>query len=325
MGAYKASSHKNKRRALSFVLKLAFSLGIIVYLLARYRAELGDVLPTLSQASWPWLAIAFSLHALGLVISAYRWQMLARALDDEIPFAYLVRSYLVGTFFNLFLPTRFGGDVVRVWDGSKYSDSVTKATAIVAVERLTGVIVLFVFAAGASLLRLDLARRLPVVWAGLALGVAGLAALAVFFLPATGRFLGRPRGPGLAGRASAKLLLFRSAVLHFRKSPATFARATAWAVLLQLNVIAYYLLIGRALRLEIPVVDYFIFIPLVLLLQILPITVNGLGLRETAYIQVFAFYGLSAGTAVSFDLVEIAFGLAVGLLGAAVYVVRKRP
>jgi uncharacterized protein (TIRG00374 family) len=315
----------SRRRTLFFVLKLAFSLGIIAYLLSRYRAELGDVLPTLGRASWPWLAAAFSLHALGLVISSYRWQILARAQGDDIPLAYLVRSYLVGTFFNLFLPTRFGGDVVRVWDGSKRSDSVTKATAIVAVERLTGVIVLFVFAVGGSIVRLDLARRLPFVWATLALGVVGLAALAAFFLPATGRFLSRRPGLGLVGRAAAKLLLFRTAILRYRESPAAFARATAWAVLLQLNVVAHYLLIGRALRLDIPAVDYFIFIPLVLLLQILPITINGLGLRETAYIQVFASYGLSAGTAVSFDLVEIVFGLAVGLLGAAVYILRKRP
>ncbi|MBM3294446.1 MAG: flippase-like domain-containing protein [Candidatus Aminicenantes bacterium] len=311
------------RRSLAFVFKLAFSAGIIAYLLSHYRGELGDVGPTLGRASWPWLLFAFSLHGLGLLCSAYRWQILARAQGDRIPLGFLVRSYLVGTFFNMFLPTRFGGDVVRIWDGSKYSRSVTKSTAIVAVERLTGIIVLFAFAAGASLVRLDMARRLPVIWIALALGIAGLAALAAFFLPATGRLLGRLPVRGIFRKAMDKVVLFRSTVIRYKEAPAAFALASVWAVLLQLNVVLYYFVIGRALRLPLPALDYFIFIPLVLLLQILPITINGLGLRETAYIRIFASYGLSAGTALSFDLVEIAFGLAVGLIGAAIYVARK--
>jgi len=304
-------------------LKLAFSLGVVAYLLAHYRAELGDVLPTLRRASWPWLLLAFSLHALGLFFSAYRWQILARAQGDRIPLGFLVQSYLVGTYFNMFLPTRFGGDVVRIWDGSKYSRSLTKSTAVVAVERLTGIMVLFAFALVASLVRLDMARRLPVIWIALALGAAGLAALAAFFLPPAGRLLRRGPSHGLIRKAADKLLLFRSTVIRYKETPAAFALATFWAVLLQLNVVLYYLLIGRALGLAIPAFDYFIFIPLILLLQIIPITINGLGLRETAYIQIFAFYGLSAGTAISFDIVEIAFGLAVGLVGAAIYVARR--
>jgi uncharacterized protein (TIRG00374 family) len=312
-----------RRKTLSFVLKLAFSLGVVAYLVFRYRAELADVGPALRRVSWPWLLLAFSLHALGLLFSAYRWQILARAQGDRIPLIFLIKSYLVGTFFNIFLPTRFGGDVVRIWDGSKYSESVTKSTAIVVVERLTGIMVLFVFALAASLARLDMAREVPVIWAALGLGILGLSALSLFFLPLTGRLLRRGPGHGLVSKAFERLLVFRSTILRYRETPAAFVQATFWAVLLQLNVIVYYVLIGRSLHLKIPAVDYFAFIPLVLLLQIIPVTINGLGLRETAYIQIFAFYGLSAGTAISFDLIEIAFGLIVGFLGAAVYVARK--
>ena len=153
----------NKKNTVVFVLKLAFSLAILVFIFATQTSlgKIGDVLKTVNPY---WLILAFSLHAFGLTISAYRWQILARAQGDEVPLIYLAKSYLVGTFFNNFLPTRFGGDVVRIWDGSLYSKSLVKSSAIVLVERFTGIIVLFLFAVAASLFRLDMARHLPIIW-----------------------------------------------------------------------------------------------------------------------------------------------------------------
>jgi uncharacterized protein (TIRG00374 family) len=311
------------KRTLLNILKVVLSLGGLAAVFLLSRAKFPEIGRTLAAASWGWLAVAFSLHTLGLLFSAYRWQILAKAQGDHIPLGYLVKSYIVGRFFNTFLPTSVGGDVVRMWDGAKYSTSFVKSSAIVVVERMTGIIVLFVFALLASLLRLDMARRIPVIGIALLLGAAGLVAIAAFFLPAVGRLLRKSPARGILRRLFDKLRLFRDTITDYRSHPAAFLRATVWAVLLQLNVVIYYILIGRSLGLSIPALDYFVFIPLVLLLQIVPVTINGLGVREGAYVAVFAFYGLSASTAWSFAVVEIAFGLIVGLLGAALYAARR--
>jgi uncharacterized protein (TIRG00374 family) len=313
----------SSKRTLLFILKLALSLGGLAAVFLLSRAKFPEIGRTLAAASWGWLAVAFSLHTLGLLFSAYRWQILAKAQGDHIPLGYLAKSYIVGRFFNTFLPTSIGGDVVRIWDGAKYSTSFVKSSAIVVVERMTGIIVLFVFALLASLLRLDMARRIPVIGIALLLGAAGLVAIAAFFLPTVGRLLRKGPDHGFLRRLFDKLRLFRGTITDYRSHPAAFLRATIWAVLLQLNVVIYYILIGRSLGLIIPALDYFVFIPLVLLLQIIPITINGLGVREGAYVAVFAFYGLSASAAWSFAVVEIAFGLIVGLIGAALYAARR--
>jgi uncharacterized protein (TIRG00374 family) len=117
-----------KRRTLSFLLKLAFSAAALVVFFLASKVAFRDIGRTLAGVAWGWLAVAFSLLALGLVFSAYRWRILVRAQGDDAPLGFLVRSYLVGTFFNNFLPTRFGGDAVRIWDGSKHSRS-TRTTA----------------------------------------------------------------------------------------------------------------------------------------------------------------------------------------------------
>jgi hypothetical protein len=313
-----------KKNTWLLLLKLAVSLSILVLILTTQTSlrEIGTVLRTINPY---WLVLAFSLHAVGLFASAFRWQILARAQGDDVPLAFLAKSYLVAQFFNNFLPTRFGGDIVRIWDGSRYSRSLLKSSAIVMVDRLSGVIVLFLMAVVASLFRIEMARRIPVIWIALLLGLFGLALVAVFFLPVFARLFASLRLKGILDGLRRKILLFRETVLHYRTQKRAFLRATFWAVLLQVNVILYYFLIGQALHLKIHFIDYFIFIPIVLVIQIIPITINGLGLREGSYIEIFKFYGISARSAVSFSLVDVGFNLVLGLIGGIIYVARKRP
>ncbi len=312
-----------KKSAVLFVLKLGFSLAILVFIFTT-QTSFGKIGSVLRNVNPYWLLLAFSLHAWGLYISAYRWQILARAQGDEVPLVFLAKSYLVGTFFNNFLPTRFGGDVVRIWDGSLYSKSLVKSSAIVLVERFTGIIVLFLLAVVASLFRLDMARQVPVIWVALLLGLVGLLLIAAFFLPVFARLLGAARLHGFPDKARTKILIFRETILHYRTQKRPFFRATFWALLLQINVILYYFLIGQALHLDIQFIDYFIFIPIVLVIQIIPVTINGLGLREGSYIEIFKYYGILPQTAVSFSLVDVAFNLVLGLIGGTIYVSRKR-
>jgi glycosyltransferase 2 family protein len=314
---------KQKKSALGFLLKLLASAALLVFFFLTKKISFAAIGRELAGVAWSWLVVAFALNAVGLFASAYRWHILARALGDDIPVGFLIRSYLVGMFFNNFLPTRFGGDVVRIWDGSKYSRSLVRSSAVVLVDRATGIIVLFLFALAASLFRLDMAREVPVVWAALLIGAAGLLAVALFFLPVTGRLIEGLPARGILHTVRGKVLDLRATILAYRKAPGDFARATVWAVVLQLNVVIYYFLIGKALHLAIPLLDYFIVIPIVLLVQVIPISVNGWGLREASYIEIFAFYGIGAAAAVSFSLIEVAFGLAVGLVGGAIYIARK--
>jgi len=311
------------RKTIFFFLRLALGLGGLAAVFLVSGANLPKIGQSLAGADWGWLALSFSLHAFGLFFSAYRWQILAEAQGDRIPLGYLVKSYLIGKFFNTFLPTSFGGDIVRIWDGSKYSTSIVKSSAIVVVERMTGVIVLFFFALAASLGRLDMAGQIPVVWIALALGLAGMAAIVVFFLPATGRALRRGPDHGFVRKAFDKAALFRETIIAYRKHPKPFVRAMIYAVLLQLTVIIYFVLIGKSLALPIRVIDYFVFIPLVLLLQMLPITVNGLAVREGAYVAIFAYYGLTSSLAISYSFVDLAYSLVIGAAGAVIYLTRK--
>ncbi|MCK4494999.1 MAG: flippase-like domain-containing protein [Candidatus Aminicenantes bacterium] len=307
-----------------FLLKFIFSFSIIAYLLIKI-VPINDFLKVLKGANILWLILSFSLHSLGLLISAYRWQILIQAQGDRVPLGFLAKSYLVGTFFNNFLPTRFGGDIVRIWDGSRYSRSVLKSSAIVLVERFTGIIVLLLFAFVASLSRLEMAKKIPIIWVSLLVGLLGLLFVISFFMPFAKRILGKIPDKGYLKKIKAKVFEFRDVVLVYKDKKRAFFKALFWAFLLQVNVILHYFLVGKALHLNISFLDYFIFIPIILIILIIPVTISGLGLREGIYIEIFKFYLIPAALAFSFPLIaDVAFGLIIGIIGGIIYVLRRQ-
>ena len=312
----------SRRRTLLLLLKIVFSASVLA-LIIIYKAPVRDILGVLRTVDTGWLVAAFSLHAIGILVSAYRWQILARAQGDEIPLGYLMKSYLVGTFFNNFLPSSYGGDIVRIWDGSRFSKSLVRSSAIVVVERATGIIVLFLFSLFASLFRLDMANEVPVIWAALIIGLAGLALAALFFTPLAECALKALPGGKLLRAPKEKLLAFRAVILDYRHHKGPFLRASFWALVLQANVVVYFFFIGKAFRLDIGFPDYFIFVPIVLLVQALPVTINGLGLREGSTVEIFKYYLIPAGTAVAFSLIDVGFRLVLGAVGGIIYASRK--
>ena len=312
---------KNSLRILA--LKLIFSFSILAFLLIR-EVRIKDIPRALENINFFWLALSFSLHALGLLISAYRWQILIRAQGDDVPLGFLAKSYLVGNFFNLFLPTRFGGDIVRIWDGSRYSHSLLKSSAIVIVERFTGVIILLAFAFAVSLSRLEMARSLPIIWISLLVGFIGLLTAFLFFTPIASYFLEKIPEKGFGMKLKSKILEFRRVVLVYKDKKRAFFQALFWAFLLQLNVILHYYLAGKAFQLPIPFLDYFIFFPIILLILTIPVTISGLGLREAIIIQIFATYGIAEHVAFSYSIIsDFCFALIIGLIGGIIFVTRK--
>ena len=124
------------RKKLVGLFQIALSLILLVWLLSR--VGLGEVVATLARINWYWYALAFLLFQLNVVIRAYRWYVLLRALNDEPRFGYLVYLYYVGFFANNFIPSGFGGDLVKVVTLRQSHGHGSEALSSVLMERVTG-------------------------------------------------------------------------------------------------------------------------------------------------------------------------------------------
>lgn len=313
---------KKNKNIIKFILKFIFGFSLIAFLLT-YKTSITEILDVLKRADPIWLLASFLLHGVGLLISALRWQILIKAQGDHARLSFLAKSYLVGAFFNNFLPSRIGGDISRIRDGSRYSQTLLKSSAIILVERLSGIIILLVFASVASFFRISIAQDIPVVWISLLLGLLGLLLISIFFTPFTDRLIKKIPDKKHLTKIKSKIFDFKNIILQYKDKKIALVKTLFWAFLLQINVILHFFLIGKALHLQIQFFDYFIFIPIVLLIQLIPITINGLGLREGSYIEIFEYYGVAPGTAFSFAFIDVAFMLIIGLAGGIIYVTRK--
>ncbi|MBI3822705.1 MAG: flippase-like domain-containing protein [Planctomycetes bacterium] len=260
---------------------------------------------------WLWAAAAGVL-VLGQFLSARRWQLFARELRFERSLSQYFAYYLIGMWFNLSLPTSVGGDVVRVWYLDGKTGRKLAAFASVFLERINGLLVLIAVAC-VGVLASPIA--LP-GWISLAVwSVAGGAVLGMASLPIVQRWIRLP--PQRREQLGTMFELLRH--------PRVITEATVMSILVQLIGVVSVGLIGMALGLDIPFAYYAILGPMVSLLTLLPISVNGMGVREVGTVVFLAPLGIHEDSAKTLAFLWFAVQVAVSLLGGLVYLFGAYP
>ncbi len=292
------------------LLKIGLSLVLLAILVKQVGWQ--QTLQTLGKAKLPHLAAAFVLYLVGIVVRAYRWRILLSALGMDTPLSKLTNLYFVGTFFNNILPTGIGGDVVRVYELSKQSKRPIESVGTVLLDRATGLLVLFLIA----LLALPFSYRLitPNVAATILL-------LCLGSWVGLGLVLRRDwleRWGLLKIMAKIKQLgeLYEAV---YACGPRAIGGALAVSFVFNVLLIAVNYLIALSLEVEISLSYFLLFIPLISFLLTLPISLSGLGVREGAYIYLFAQAGVSAPLALAMSLLFYALNVATGLIGGVLY------
>ncbi|MEW6455906.1 MAG: lysylphosphatidylglycerol synthase transmembrane domain-containing protein, partial [Acidobacteriota bacterium] len=89
-----------------------------------------------------YIIFAFLLHFVGISFSSNRWQILLRAHNINVNLVKLLKFYFIGNFFNTFLPTGVGGDIMRMYYISKQTEKSIPSMSTVLIERFTGIFIL---------------------------------------------------------------------------------------------------------------------------------------------------------------------------------------
>ena len=309
---------------MKFFLKLVISGGLISWVLI-YKINWLDFRTIMQQTNIWLLIIAFLLHFSGFWFSALRWQKLLEMQGVKVKLWPLIDSYLVSSFFNIFMPTRIGGDVVRINDLKHTFNSITKSASSVVVERFLGISILFIFAFIASLYRLNLAQQIPAIWVGLGIGILGVALfLSVIYFDYITFFFRFVPSKKLREKLVSGYNNFRESTISLLSKKDALAWGLGYSFFLQVNVILHFWIIGIAMHFSIPLIDYFFLIPIQLVILMAP-TINGLGLRETSSIVLFGYYGITATEATIFSLIDLFMLLIIGLIGWTRFISRRAP
>jgi hypothetical protein len=313
------------RRSVSYAIRLGLGVGIVAYLL--WRVGPGQVAVLVQGLDPYWLLAAVAVQLLAKVVWALRWSALLRLFSLRPPLVGLIRAVLVGLFFNNFLPTSVGGDLYRAYWVADGEVGYARSLFLVLMERVIGLITLAYVALPALvvlLLGAGLGLDGAVLWIGVVLlALCGsLLLLHPRVLPRLLGWLSERRGGRLGVPVDLLIESFaalgRPGALRWQIISASFG--------VQLMGIAFYYCLGRSLSLALSLGHYFVLAPLVALLTMIPISLNGIGVREGSLIVLTAALGASveADQAVALGLLSSIVVLAVSLLGAIVYVGGRR-
>ncbi len=253
------------------------AIGLLGWLLARQ--DWGALFKALQRLSPQVLAAALGLYWLGLLVNGWRWHTLLHGVGIPVPFGKTVRLTLAGAFASNFLPSTIGGDALRVTGILDFTDTRTALASVVA-DRLVNVLAMYSF--------------LPLTWETFgtllpALGQEGRRAVAcsVVF----------PR------QIWAWVQRFVQALGAWARAPRTLLAGLAISWLSLLPPFTATWLLARALG--IPVAWYEVAGATVIsyTAALLPVSLNGYGVREVTMVGLYTLLGADAGQAVTLALV----------------------
>lgn len=305
-------------------LRLAVSVSLLWLVVqhASVEALMGSFRTVADR--WPYLLLGFVPLAFVVVTSVWRWQVLLLSLGPPPKWSFLFRAMLVGSFFNQFLPSTIGGDLVRGWWLRDNLKSGTLSIAVVGVDRFFGLLGLCAVGLIAAAIQPDAVRRLPQFW--IAMGVVALGCFSLWLLT-------RQIVVQLARRALSLRILHsvqEKAMFAYRglkivaQARTSLAGAFALALVVQIFITMQYVLMSRVLGLSLSVWELSIIAPVVTLLTWLPVSINGFGVREVSLVSLCGVFGVAPADAVALGWLFLLFTLPPALIGGAIYVLGRR-
>ena len=304
-------------------------VSVVMLAFLIHEVKLRSLVPVWDTSTIGLLAGGVGLATVGIVLSAYRWQRVLAAMELPAKLGPLLNAYLASQFVSNFLPSTIGGDALRVTRLSAFTrDGTTTngapaAFASVVLDRMSGWLILPLLCLAGLLINPSLRHLGRSSHAALAISVVTLAALVAVVVAAGSRRL----GGRLAGHES--WLRFLGAVhlglARIVRRPGAAAQVIVASVVYQLAIVGAGILAARAIGISIGPTALLAFIPAVAIVQVLPVSVGGLGVREGAFALFLQPLGVPAGQAIALGLAMYAMHLIASLLGAPSFAVGHRP
>lgn len=304
-------------RASGRVFKVLVSLGLYIFIFT-YWVDVTALSNRLRATRLEYVLFGVLLYAVGQMISAYKWYLLLEPVHLVTSYGRAVAFYFVGMFFNIFLPTIVGGDAVKAILLSRETGYTGRATLSVFMERNVGLFALLTIATVAAW------YAPPMQLFGLSLPV--LVMLLVVAYLAANLVLASPRAYTAVDGAITRLgaMRPRAASLYeelvpYRNHVGLLTIAIGLSFLFQAIVIGVVFLNALALGQSFSISALAVFVPLISLAGMVPVTVNGLGIREALYVLLFGQLGASRDLSVSLALLYLAVTFMASLPGGVVY------
>ena len=300
----------------SFAVKLLVSSALLIVVCRS--VDFQEIRSQLSSMQAGRVAALLLVHWLSQAITAQRWRVVSQALGMKGSYLNFFRMHFAGMFFSIGLPSLIGGDAIKaLWSSRQSGRPLSDGVASVLQDRALGLSVLLVYGTAAAFL-------CPLVWHGVALSAlylviwAGVAALILLVWRGeriSRRWL-RPDAPSLGGRILHRFAEFHRALAALRLSRGAAIQVLLLSLCNSALVILVVQQVCVALGQRPDVAGVASVVPLADVLMMIPVSLSGLGIRESAYVQLLPLLGMTAESALAVALTSSALLILRNLAGA---------
>jgi uncharacterized protein (TIRG00374 family) len=312
-------------RPVRITLQVLVSGGIVAFLL--WQIDLGQTFELVGESDLLLVILALAIFVGTTWLMAWRWGALLAAKGIHEPFRWLLRMYFVGYAAGQVLPTAVGGDAVRIVEHARRRPgSRADIAAAVVMERVVGsagTLVLVALGLAVAAGRYEGIRVLVIVEAAF---VAAMIVLAVLLFSRRSRTVLEERvfPLGRRIRLDGPLTSLHLAMHEYRASAGVLLVVLGVTIVSQFARILGIWLCGEAVGIDLSPLVYVILGPLLFFVQMVPFTVNGLGVREAFFVVFLGRFDVDADTAFAAGFLYYAVSIAVSLPGAVLLFWRGR-
>lgn len=318
---------KKMKKVLSTAAKLSVTVLLLWWITRQYNVSI------ILDASPAMVGVALGIFVLSNLVGALQWKLLLQGQNIRFPYGRAVKLYFIGLFFNNFLPGALGGDVVKVYSISRVEKRGREGLAATFVDRFAGFFLLALFALtgsgwllvmGAPAVKQDIVNYIFLVF-----GIFILATAVIFSRRVSNLIyeviLARFKSNGLVARFREGHEFFHL----YRSQHALAAKVFLLSFAIQLLRISVHYFCALSIGFEIEFIYFLIFVPLIALVAIVPISFGGVGVRETMGPPLFTSVASVAAITGAADLAAVTqllatlVGIGVGLIGGVVFVLTR--
>ncbi len=306
------------KRFLSILLRISISIILLIFLFKQVDKK--SLLGIIRNANLGLLLAAFIIFFFSYILCLLRWEMLLKAVKIHLSLKRIIISFAAGIFFSLFLPSTIGGDLVRSIDLATHTKRPREVVATVLLDRLSGYIGLVVLALLGLLFGWRLIQDKSVIFAVAIITAILIAILLVLFNKFLYSKVNQLLHSPTAGKLREAIKNLHQEIHYFRHHKKVIVNNLIFSILIQAIAPLTFFLIALSIGVKINIIYFFIFLPIIGAITLLPISIGGLGLRDATTIFFFAKAGMGKDMAFAMSLLNFFFILICGALGGLIYV-----
>lgn len=300
------------------LLKAVVSFGLLGFLF--YQTDSSALFRVITATNWLLLVPAVLILFSTTLLQNLRWTLIIRNFGLRISFGRLYRIVLIGCFFNLFLPSSVGGDFFRAYYlGKQKKIGVPIAAATTMIDRISGLSALLLLGLCCSFFSSQVLGGIPIKIIFLGIFLIFMTGIIMFFHPVLHALLEK-----ILIRLKAERLLQKTPEVYegtarFRRNLPDILLTTLISLVIQTISICSVWVAARAVGIDAPFFIFLMFIPLINIAVAIPLTINGVGLREGMFFLLFSEIGVPMESSITLSLLTLLLNLGMALPGGVVY------